>query len=404
MAVRPHEASSFEEAFKEGVEFGKEQGLRDGLKTGRVEGRNAERNKQDAREANRGGRCARLVYTADGNASYFRDLLNEHRATRTEGRMHSGETTEARKRLAKFRDQHERSIGMGEATTLDVTAVPPFLRELWATTIHAASVLPGILDARPLPPKGLVVQTGKLTAGGNNPDVHPDKGGVAESSPTAALVEAPVVEIAGLIDAGRVLHDRVTGADAALIRELAEATAAKVDAEILYGDGTDNLRGLSKVVDSDGGTAVTWTTGTPTQAAFWAKLLDAIQQVSVKAGRPPTSIVAHPRRVAWLSNWIDGASGTPAVLELPFGIELVACPSISTTLGASTNQDEVYVLIGSEIPYFAEPFSVTVHESVGSTTGLVRIAARQMCALLANRRGEAVARISGTGLTTPSFA
>lgn len=402
MAVRPHEAFSFEEAFKEGVEFGKEQGLRDGLKAGRIEGRNEERNKQDAREPNRGGRLARRPYTgAPGEPSYFRDLLLVHRANRADSRVRSSETTQAHARLAKLAEQQQRDIGMSEWPFV-ATPTPPFITELIATSARAKAKLPGILRLEPLPESGLKVQTAKVTSSATAA-ARADKGAVAESDPTASLVDGPVAEVAARIDAGRVLHARADGIDQALARELGEAIATSIDDGLLYGNGSSpNLSGLADTTGIE-----TNAFAGSTQQDLAVAILELVAEVSTNVGNADSlAVLLHPRRAAWLAATVatPGEHGVFSGIMPPLvGLDLrwFTVPTISTTI--NTTEDEIWVLAPDELPVMVGPLTIAVHEDLAeSATGVVRVSAYQFASTLFVRKPEAIGRL--TGLTTPSFA
>lgn len=368
----------------------------DGLKAGSRAARDNERKR--AAEASKGGRLKRKAYYPGSPNSWFSDMALVRAAAQPDpGFRPTGAAVEAaRKRLASV---EKRDISIGSDWPTLTATVPPFIADLWATSARAKARLPQILRSEPLPATGIVVQTGTLTSAGSAA-ARADLGAVSESSPTAALVEAPVAEISSMVDAGRILHGRVAGADEVIARESAEAHGPAADSQILYGDGNSpNLLGLASV---SGITEVTYTDASPDQATCWANIMSAISQLTTALGDEPTHVVAHPRRIAWLANWKDTA-GVLVAPELPFGMQFVPCGSIRTALGSGTNQDEIFILAAGELPFMAGELVIEVHEDVGSSTGAVRVASRQLCALLANRRPEAIARISGTGLTTPTF-
>jgi hypothetical protein len=115
-------------------------------------------------------------------------------------------------------------------------------------------------------------------------------------------------------------------------------------------------------------------------------------------------VLAHPRRVAWFFNTRDGATGLLAPPELPFGMRMVAVPSITTTAGAGTNEDKLYIVAAPELPLFMGPLHVRVWPEVGSANGLVRIGSFLHAATLPTRKPEAIGIVSGTGLAGVSFA
>ena len=78
-------------------------------------------------------------------------------------------------------------------------------------------------------------------------------------------------------------------------------------------------------------------------------------------------------------------------------------PNIGTTYGASTNEDEVYVVNSEDLLLAEGPLMARVFEDVGSGTGVIRYQIFAHVAFLSNRYPEAVCTISGTALTAPTF-
>jgi hypothetical protein len=70
-------------------------------------------------------------------------------------------------------------------------------------------------------------------------------------------------------------------------------------------------------------------------------------------------------------------------------------------LGASTSEDEVYVIARNEVFVSLGRPVFQVFEQVGSSTQTVRLQARQYVALMAARQPKAICRISGSGLVPP---
>lgn len=388
-----------------------------------VRGRRPYREEVDARKrtaaATRGRLAARPVtYRHESGHSYFRDLAtvahaqrqlaaaSEHRQAgtrdflggsplfgeRSEGGMQGG-LEEARKRLATV---ERRDVGV--ADWFETPHAPAYLADVFATAARARAVMPGLLDVGPLPPDGDPVTVARVTTG-IAAAPRASGGSVAETDAILELENGPVVELAAQVDVDRQALERsAPSLDAAIARELGEALATALDAAIINGAGAPSLTGL---LGTSGIASVTYDDASPTQAEAWAKLTELVATVGTALGYPPTAIVAHGRRIAWLANWKDTAG---AQVRIDWPAPLRAANTVPSNLGAGTNQDRILVLAGAEIPLRLGPVEWRAYPQVGSSTGAVRLQAFQHVALVADRRPEAIGALVGTGLAAPAFA
>jgi hypothetical protein len=60
--------------------------------------------------------------------------------------------------------------------------------------------------------------------------------------------------------------------------------------------------------------------------------------------------------------------------------------------------------VPDEVPLFTAPAEVVTQTNVGGGSPASRFLARQYFAIASERRPEAIGRMIGTGLVTPSFA
>jgi hypothetical protein len=134
----------------------------------------------------------------------------------------------------------------------------------------------------------------------------------------------------------------------------------------------------------------------------------------------------HPRRLGFFLAGVDG-NNRPLVVPQAYnpqnamgtgngvpqygnsgysilGLPIIVDANISTTKGAATNQDEIYVVDLNECHLWEEsnaPTYVTFEEPNGKVA--LNIVLFGMSAFTAERYPKAVAKIGGTGLATPSF-
>lgn len=227
---------------------------------------------------------------------------------------------------------------------------------------------------------------------------------VQETDPTSALASSNKALVSGQVDVSRqLLEFSRPGIDEVLAADLGNDTGLKIDSQLIAGTNTagqtQGMAGLSGI------NTVTHTSGTPTAAALISKIWAAWQAIVDAGGGPPEPgpesylVVVAPRRAAFLGADAGQTSATPVVPGLPG--RLVVSPGIRQNLGASTSEDEVFVIARDEVfvalgrPVFA------AYTEVGSSTLTVRLQARQYAGAMFARQPKAICRISGTGLVPP---
>ena len=181
--------------------------------------------------------------------------------------------------------------------------------------------------------------------------------------------------------------------------------------------GLNNITGKNDVV---------FTSGSPTVALFYPKLMDAIQQINSNRYAGPDLIIMHPRRAAWLAAGVDG-SDRPLVLpqtNVPqnamghgpvagyglnglqiAGIPVVADANIKTNTGAGSNEDSVFVVRRADMLLFESPGApsmVRMDQTLGGQLTVKLVAYQYACAVF-GRYPAAISQIMGTGLVAPSF-
>jgi hypothetical protein len=107
-------------------------------------------------------------------------------------------------------------------------------------------------------------------------------------------------------------------------------------------------------------------------------------------------VILHPRRYAWVATDVH-------VLEsMQNMFTVVPSASVTTTAGAGTNEDQVFVVALQEAIVYAGPTTISMYPQVGSATGTVRTQARRYLAAVW-RSPNAIAHLTGTGLVAPSL-
>jgi hypothetical protein len=193
------------------------------------------------------------------------------------------------------------------------------------------------------------------------------------------------------------LFDRAEpGMDTVLSRELGRSLGANFDSQVITGTGANGqMLGLRAVT---GITSNSYTDASPTQAEAFPVVNktyadDGAQPVADRDPHAPSPL----RLVRQLEGQRDRGAGA-AQVALPGG----RGPTIGTTYGAATNEDEIYVLRADELPIYAAPPAFRISfDLTGSGSLIVRVTAYQYVSALFTRRPEAIGKIGGTGLTPP---
>jgi len=366
-------------------------------------------------------------YTPHGAHSWFRDLLElafrEHernaahearlagipvRHDRVGGSGHfphhvHGGVEEAERRL--------RQLGKHLLETRDLTTtatdgggfipagVPAHVSDAFMLAARSRGVLPSVFPREPLPDKGMVVKTPRISSGADTAALASENAAVNEVDIVEAVVSSPVSTIAGMQDISLQLLERSDPSiDAALAMELGNGIAQDLDTLLFTGSGTaPYLRGLDNVAAIS---TLSYTDATPTQAELWAKIIQLAATVAAALGKPPTHLLAHSRRIAWLF----GSSWSSAPVTLPYGMEAVAVDGITALAGAGTNEDKIYIVAADELPIFIGETTFRVFlDGAVSDTLTARCRAHAYASALFGRAPEAIGLLSGTGLTPPVY-
>lgn len=360
----------------------------------------------------RGSLKSESTYRPDQpQVSFFRDLL----AVRA-GDGHAAE------RLATNRAEALDALGfpgadMSDSATAGHEFLPPlYLADLWVEPAIAARPFADALPKMPLPPYGTAISIPQLSSG-VSVAARSDGGTVSETDGVTASITHDVNEIAGQVDIGRIAVMRSQpGLDTVIGRTLVRRYNAYLDTQLLSGSGTaPQHRGIRAV---SGVNTVAYTDGSPTAAELFPKIYDAIQQIATnRIEEVADLIVFHPRRTAWLASNLSstfplfqqdalmqaGGKQDKGFVTSFGGLKVIADPNIGTTYGASTNEDEVYVVASNDLILQEGPLMARVFEDVGSGSGNIRYQVFAHSAFLSKRYPKSITVVSGTGLVSPTF-
>ena len=390
----------------------------------------------------------RPIYSLEGKYSYFRDLALVQLADqrRDAAKLHpglrgrdpgdpfqagfalnpafdngdgidglGGSTPDERARI-RLRTHERHDVEQRDVTTADPGAAaflprsaPSYVAEHFASAARAQATLSAAMRVEPLPATGMTVDVPAIVTGPTADIQNPQNSAVSETDAdaTSPTPTSPVATAAGINDVSRQALERSSPTfDVVLARELGRALGARVDLQIVAGTGANGqTRGLANV---SGIATVTFTDASPTAPKTIGKTWQAYRTLSDPStgygvAEPSAYLtIMHTRRYAYLQ-----AAGVAATTEQsgPLRIPGTVVPSASlrATLGAGTNEDEIFQFVRDEIPLYLGPIAFRAHEAgAESGTLTVRFSAIQYLALQADRQPLAVCRVSGTGLVNPA--
>jgi hypothetical protein len=298
-----------------------------------------------------------------------------------------------------------RDLTVSGLSPFSPSAGPPmFIADAFAAAARARAGLADVLPKRPMPQQGDHIEVPRLATGAAVAVTASEGSTVQETDPTSALASSNKALISGQVDVSRqLLEFSKPGIDEVLAVDLGNDQGLKVDSQLVSGSNSaGQTQGLANV---SGINTVTYTSATPVAAAAISKIWSAYQAIADSGGGPSEPgpenylVVLAPRRAAALGADQGQTSATPVLPPLPG--RLVVTSGIRQNLGASTSEDEIFVIARNEVFVCLSAAVFAVYPEVGSSTQTVRLQARQYCAAMFSRQPKAIARISGSGLTAP---
>ncbi len=349
------------------------------------------------------------TYRPDGDYSFIRDAF----AAQCLGDY------EAQSRIA--RHQQEERIEKRDVTSANFAGlvVPQFLTELAAPFARAGRPFLDICRKHNLPASGLTISISKVTTG-TGVAVQTEGSAVQETNIDDTKLDVSIITVAGQQNVSRQAIERGTGIDSLVMADLISAYHTNLD-DIAVDSG-------SNAVPQTSTQTVSFTTGSPTVALLYPKILDAVQRIQTNYFAGPNFIAMHPRRLAFILAAVDNdgrplavptgngptnatAVGSGAVVYGNSGYTIAGLPvitdaNITTANGAGSNEDLIIVGNSQEAHLFEQgngaPFSLRF-EDVKSAELEVKMVVYGYSAFTAARYDKAFAIIAGTGLVTPTF-
>ena len=201
----------------------------------------------------------------------------------------------------------ERAINETAGTGGELVA-PLYLQEEYLKLARAGRPYVNLMRRVPLPSNTNTINIPRLKTD-TATAAQSDLGDVKETNLTTALLTFDVITVAGQESFARQLFDRSVPelADQVVFPDLIAAYITNTDVEALEGSGSlPHAKGVTELTYSTTSSTVgdahevTFTSASPTLPELYKKIANAVQQIHTTRYMPPTAIIMHPRRWAWV--------------------------------------------------------------------------------------------------------
>ena len=307
--------------------------------------------------------------------------------------------SDARSRMAAHSESRALNTTAGSGGDfLPTGAIPASVASAFGTSARAQAVVSALLPTFALPDaSGMTIDLPRFTSNALVGVQAAQGDSVSSSTPATALASSPIVILTGEVEVSQKALDRAVpnGFDTAIGAELGVALGSRVEAQVLGGSGASGqLSGLLGLAS----TAITYTSSSPTVAGVVSKLGETLSGVHQAIGTEPDLVAVHPRRAFWMTSQSDSA-GQPVQMRL--GVPVVAAAGMPLD-GSSRDQALVLRTSGVRL-YLSAPSVSVVSDYSGSSTMTAKVVAYQYAALVLVKGGACAGKLSGSGLSSPTF-
>lgn len=370
-----------------------------------------------------------IYQRGDRSKSYFRDLANAHA-------FHGDPSAPDRlQRHARGLEFEQRALGNTNTTggSGGEFAPPLWMVEDFVKLARAGRITANLYNKQDVPVGVSSVNLPKILTGSSVALQSTQNTALSQTDITTGFVGTGFSTIGGkqivsqqLIDQSAIDFDQV------IMMDLAADYARVMNVNVLTGAGTgaNNNSVVNGLFNATvpAGNQITFTSASPTAAAFYSKAAGALASFATLRYDNPTVWLMHPRRWFWLLAQTDSA-GRPLVVPIAgsgnvqsfnamasadapeyqgyvgnfLGLPVVVDPSLPTNLGAGTNQDRVYLLKQDDLWLFeSQPRMEVFRETYADSVGVLFRCYAYVGTIL-NRQTASIAYVDGTGLTAPTF-
>ena len=374
-------------------------------------------NIEPKKEARAGGfvvTSEELTYSERSKNDFLTDALKAQ--FKTDG--------DASARIARHQQEmaiEKRAVGTSNFAGL---VVPQYLVDLYAPLARAGRPFADAARKHQLPTQGMSVVISKINTGTTTAYQTSQNTAAVSQDIADNTLTVNVNTIAGQQSVSKQALLRGYNIEGIVLGDLIRDYHTKLDNSLINGSGSNGQPlGLLNMTT---GVLVTYTATTGTVAGLYPKVADAIQQIQSNIYVNPNAVIMHPRRLGFLLAGVDSSNrplivpqaynpmnamgtgnGTPTYGNSGYsilGLPIIVDANIATNVGATTNQDTIFVVDLNECHLWEEaaaPTYVTFEEPIGKVA--INIVLFGMSAFTADRYGKAIAQINGTGLATPAF-
>jgi hypothetical protein len=317
----------------------------------------------------------------------------------------------------------------GDSTTANWAGltVPQYLTDMYAPAIAAMRPFADICNHHLLPPSGMTINISLVTtpAQVGIPATELPAAGVAAQTIDDTLLTENVQTAAGQVTLSRQAIDRGTGIEEVVLQDLYKRYATNLDNTLINqaGNGLAALATTTGLVISSGLTVQT----------LYSKIMGGASSVEVAllAQATPSHVLMYPSRWWWLASqvsnnfpfinvmgpqmpwqagYMDPSSSyaTGVRGRLPSGLMVVSDANIPNNLGASSNQDEIFIVAADECHLWepgefpSQPVFIRAEQAKAAELGVLLVLYSYF-AYSFRRYSGASAAVSGAALTPPAF-
>lgn len=315
-----------------------------------------------------------------------------------------------------------RASGTGNFAGL---VVPQYLTDMYAPLARPMRPFADICNHHDLPPEGMTVNIPLLTTGQTVTLQTSENVGPSGGSPNDTLLTENVQTSTGNTQISRQAIDRGTGIDEVIMQDLFRALASNVDLTLI----SQATTGLSALAANGAGAL----TVTPTVPLVYSKILGAANAVeaALLGLARPNYVLMYPYRYYWLAAqmgstwptlntagqnlpWQAGLADMSKAYDtgprgfLPSGLDLIVDANLPINLGASANNDAIYVVAGDECHLWEDPSApvyIRAEQPAAASLGVLMVI-YEYYAYSFRRYSGIVQSVIGTGsgqLLAPTF-
>jgi HK97 family phage major capsid protein len=331
------------------------------------------------------------------------------------GQRLSSHMHEERVERPQYLERAAANVGTGAFSGL---TVPQYLTDMYAPATAALRPFADICNHHPLPADGMSVNISRITTASSVAGQAAEFTEVSSTAMDDTLLTIPVQTAGGQQTISRQALDRGTGIEDVVMQDLFSRYATNLDSTLI----TQATTGL----DASAAT-ITYTDGSPTGPKIYANIIAAmagVEAAMLAMGHPDT-VVMHSRRwyslaSALTSTWpligtVGGLGANAGSMEtgstyasgvrghLPNGTPVVVDNNIATNVGGS--QDVIYVVPSRECHLWEEPNAplfIRAEQPQAVNLGVLFVLYGYF-AYTFGRYANAIQKVSGSGLTTPTF-